>query len=579
MPETTANTDELDLHWKDEDPDLDIASEGLCCKDMDEIIRRIGEVKSTVKKINMNNQHTLTEIPSVLKECELLEELNISHTEITVIPMFIFALPNLRSLSCCCRKLPAPPAGLDKAKKLERLHIRINEGWNFPEGLTSLEELKTLVIDIYSAAAFPKDMGALKKLENLTLSIKYETGAVQNLPASFSKHPALKYIKIGDHVFKNHKDFDLEKNTQILSSCPALESLTLSGFTVKKHSGLSHLAGLKELELRHLITEGNIFDSISALKNLEKLDIWGSEFKITSLPDIFGNFSELRLFSFAGNFVSELPPSIYNMTKLSDLEIGSTGISVLDEKIGNLKSLEKIHVYDNLLEKLPEAIFTLPSLEILNIEENIFSRQEISSIKQKLDTLNKKEKKIEFMYDGQGRRQYVKRLRSLKNTDAMDFAAYYKHCTNAINENPFSLKYINTGKFEDIRYYAQLCLTAVRKICFALEAVDPKILDKSHYFYICIEAAKNRESRQVFKLIRDEELTDEECIQICIEAALNNEYADFLSCLNNSPFFNRIGREAYERVCWVSVLHLPATISKMINPTEELRKLTQKNST
>ena len=576
MPEIKDNADELDLHWKDEDFDLGITSEGVSCKDMDEVIACIEKVKKTVKKINMLNQHALTEIPSVLKECELLEDINISHTEITVIPDFLFELPNLRTLSCCCRKLNAPPSGLGKAKKLEKLHIRINEGWNFPEGLTSLGELKTLAIDMYSVVAFPKDMGNLKKLEDLTLFIKYETGAIQNLPDSFSKHPALKNVNIGDHVFKNHKDFDLEKNTHILSSCPALVSIILSGFSIKKHDGLSRLTGLKELELRHLITEGNILDSLKPLQKLEKLDIWGSEFKITSLPDMFGAFSEMRSFSFAGNFVPELPPSLYSMEKLSYLEIDNTGVTALDEKIGNMKNLEKLHVYDNLLAKLPESIFSLSGLEVLNIEENVFSEQEIESIKQKLGASNKNGKKIEFMCEGQGHRQYVKTLRSLQNIKKIDEAVYYKHCVNALNENPFSLKYVNTDKFQDRRYYAQLCIAAVKRKYFALEAVDPKLIDKPYYFYICSEAVKNREAKQLLKLIKDEELTKEECIQICIEAALNNGYVDFLEHINNSPFFKRIGREAYERVCWVSVLHFPATISNMINPTDELLKLAQK---
>jgi len=566
MPETIANVDELDLHWKDAEPDLDIASEGLCCKNMDEIIKRIDEVKSTVKKINLNNQHAMTEVPSVLKECELLEELNISHTEITVIPLFVFALPNLRSLSCCCRKLPAPPSGLEKAKKLEKLHIRINEGWHFPKELTSLQELKTLIIDIYTAAAFPNDLGTLKKLENLTLYIKYETGDVQNLPASFSKHPALKNIDIGDHIFKNHKKFDLEKNAHILSSCPALESLTLSGFTVKNHKGLSHLTGLRKLELRHLITEGNIFDSIAALKNLEKLDILGSEFKITELPDIFENFKELRSLSFAGNFVKNLPPSIYNLTKLTTLEICSTGITALDEKIGNLKELEKLHVYDNLLEKLPDAIYSLPRLTVLDIEENIFRQQEIDAIKQRLDT-----QRVEFLFDRQGRRRFVKKLRALKDSEETDLSTYCKHCLAAVNENPRALKYVNKSKLGD-RYYAELCLLAVKKTCYALKDIDPVTLGKPYYFFICIEAAKRSEKTRILKSIKDDLLSDAEYIQICIEAALHNTYADFLENVNHK----RLAREAYERICWVAILRLPSTISKMVNPTEELRSLAEK---
>jgi Leucine-rich repeat (LRR) protein len=506
--------EELDLHWKDEDPILGTASEGVCCKNMDDIIERISEVKNTVKKINLHNQHALTEIPGILEECKLLEELNISHTGITAIPDFLFTLPELRTLSCCCKELPQPSAGLAKAQKLEKLHIRINKGWNFPEGILSLSELKILVIDIYSDAEFPKDLGNLKKIEELAFSIKYEHGAVQNLPASFSNHPALKKFSIIDIIFKNYKDLDFEKTAYTLSSCHELESLTLSGFTIKKLDALSKLTSLKELILRHLLVEGNIFDPMAALKKLEKLEILGSEFKITEIPDMFGGLNELRFFSFAGNFIRNLPPSLFMLNKLTTLEIGSTGIAVLDDKIGNLKGLIKLHIYDNMLEKLPNSIFTLQYLTVLNIEENFFKQQDIAAIKQKLGVMYKNGQRIEFICGGQGYRLAVKKLRAINYFESINSAVYFRYCMAAVCEKPNALKYV-----------------------------------------------------------RDSLLRDSEYIQVCIEAALRNSYADFLIYINHK----RLKRKDYERVCWVAVLHFPATISKMIEPTAELLAIVAKH--
>ena len=571
MAETNIN--ELDLHLTDEDPDLGIAQEGVRCKDMDDIIKRISAVKNTVKNINLNNQHTLTEIPSILKECNLLEELNISHTDIGIIPDFLFALPNLRVLSCCCRELSIPPTGFAMAKKLEKLHIRVNEGWDLPGGITAMQELKTLDIDLYSAITLPDALGSLKKLQDLTLYIKYEKGDAPTLPQSFSNHGALKRINIGDHIYRNRKAFDLNKTAQILASCKALESLKLSGLMIGNgYQNLSLLSALKELELQHLIVEGNILESITAIKNLEKLYIWGSDFRIAKLPDIFNNFGELSVFSFAGNFIQELPPSIYGLTKLNTLEIGSTGIAALGEEIGNLKNLEKIHAYDNMLEKLPQAIFTLPNLKVLNIEENNFKPNEIAEIGENLKALLKNGQKIEFMSDGQGHRQKVKKLRSITNTDKVDAAAYAKICLEAVNENPFALKYANKQKLNESRYYSGLCKAAVNKNCLALETIDPELLDSDSYFSICMEAAKNPNIAQIMESIKDKLLTDGEYIQVCLEAALHNRHADFLTHINTE----RLKREDYERICWASILHFPATITKMAGPTEELRLLVAK---
>ena len=572
MPATNSDIEELNLRFTDGDSDLGIAPDGIFCKDMDEIIGRIEKVKDTVKKINLNNQHSLTEIPVILRECKLLEELDISHTEIKEIPDFLFTLPSLRSLSCCCWGLSYLPGSISKAEKLENLLININEDWLFPEEILSLPELKNLTIDFYSAVALPEKMGNLKKLECLSLSLYYEEGTAPIFPASFNKHPFLKKVSIYDLFYKSRKELDIDTAINILSSCPAFESLKLSGFAVgKAHQAISKLTGLKELEMRHLAVEGNIFDSIIALKNLEKLDIWGSEFRIAELPNIFDNYKGLRSFSFAGNIVCDIPQSIYGLTNLTTIEIGSTGISVLDEKIGNLKNLEKIHLYDNLLEKLPDSIFTLPKLSVLNIEENIFRQQEITSIKSKLNAMNKNDRKIEFMADGQGHRQFVKRLRTFKDTSAMETAVYARHCLNAVNENPHAIKYIDKNKLQGSRFYTELCIAAVRKTCFALEEVDTDILVKSHYYFICVEAARSPEVIHAFKFIKDDLLTDDEYTQLCIEAALHNNSAGFLGGINPQ----RMSREAYEHVCWVAVLHFPATISKMIEPTEELRKLVE----
>jgi len=508
----TSPLEELDLHWKEEDPTLGITSDGVQCKDMNDIIERISKVKDTVKKISLKNQPALTEVPDILKECEHLEELNLSHTKIISIPEYIYALPNLRVLSCCCKGLPKVPSGLAKAQKLEKLHIRINENWSFPEAIASFSELKYLKLDIYSSQAFIKDLKKLTKLEELFMSLKYESGAALTLPDSFIKHAALKKVSIID-VYKNYKILDFEKTAHILSSCPELQSLTLFGLSIKKSDNFSKLTGLKILELRHLKIDGKIIDSIKDLKKLEKLDILGSEFCMTELPDIFGNYSELRSFSFAGNFVRKLPPSLFLLNNLTTLEIGSTGISVIDEKVGNLKNLTGLQIYDNMLEKLPNSIFTLPKLTLLNIEENFIKPYDINALKQKIGELSNKGQKIEFICGDQGHRLPVKKLRALNFFESINSSVYYSYCMAALCEKPSAIKYV-----------------------------------------------------------RDNFLKDNEYIQVCIEAALRNIYPEFLIHVNHK----RLKREDYERICWVAILHLPSTISKMVEPTKELLALARK---
>jgi len=571
MPETNINTKELDLHWTEEDSELGIQSDGVYCKNLDDLSKHIEKVKDTVVKINLDNQPALKQIPPVLGECKLLEDIDISHTDITEIPDFLFDLPNLRSLSCCCSRISKPPTGLSKAKNLENLHIRVNNHWTFPDQITELTELKTLTIDLYKNLDLPEKLENLKKLETLTLSLKYKDGDSKPLPQSISGHSALKKVSISS-FFNKEKTYDLKKTAAIIASCPNLESILLSGLKIEGgQEAFSKLTGLKELELRHLHIDGNIFTMISTLAKLEKLVIMGGEFNVDKIPDIFTNMPELRIFSFSGNFVHELPPSIYTLKNLTDIEIDSAGIAAISEKIGVLKNLKKIHIQDNVLEALPESIFTLPNLATLNIEDNLIVQKELIKINENLINLYKKKgQKIEFFYKGQGSNHKVKHLRSINNAAGVDVETYYKYCIEAVNEEPNAIQYVDKNKLDNNQhYYAAICEVAVSKSCFALEYVNIEALGHSTYFNVCMQAAKSSNIGHVFKYIKDELLNDKDYIKVCIEAALHNESEVFLSKINTKRF----SREDYERICWVSVLHNPATISQMNNPTTEIKKI------
>jgi len=574
MPSKETSSLELDLHYTDGDPDIGIAPQGVKCDDMQEIIKRVSQIKKTVRKINLDNQHALTEIPAILSECTNLEDLDISHTNITGIPDFIFTLPALRSLSFRCSEITAFPQGLSKAQNLESLSLRLNKGWTLPENITALKNLKILAVDFYSDAPLPANLGALSKLEDLSIMIKYDERTIPDLPASFANHPALKKINISDLFYRNRKTFNLDNAAKILSSCPKLESLKMSGAAAGKgHQNISHLVNLKELELRHLLIDGKIFDSIKGLNKLERLCILGSEFKIKEIPDMFADMKNLHEFTFAGNMVLDIPRSVYSLEKLKTFEFGCTAISHLDESIAGLKNLESIHIHDNLLEKLPENILSLPKLKILNIEENLFAANYIAAIKKRIDAIAGEGRKINFFYDRQGHRQMVKKLRGIRNIDAMETPVYAGMCLNAVNESPNAVKYININKLKGGSYYPNICLAAARKTSSALENIMPEALGKQNYFVVCMEAANCQDIGTYFKLIRHDLLSDNKYIQICLAAALHNKSADFIDYFNTDSFQKRYGRDIYERICWTAALHFPRTMIKMISPTKEVRDI------
>jgi len=559
--------EELDLHFVREDPDFGIASEGKLINDINEIINRIRKVKDTVKAININNQAAVKVIPEIFGECKQLEKLNISHTGITEIPDFIFTLPNLQNLSCCCSEVREFPASVFKAQKLKRLHIRINKDWTMPKEIAAMPDLETLLLDLYTSSEMPNNLGVLKSLKQLIIAAKYTEGDVPDLPSSLAKHPSLKELSYIDPFYRYRKNFNLDTAVKILSSCSVFETLKLSGFSVGKgHKALSSFKNLKKLALSHLLIDGDIFASIKDLRKLEVLGIWGSEFKISEIPDMFSNMPDLQEFSFAGNIVTDIPPSIYTLSKLKTFAIGSTGVASIDDKIGNLQCLEKLHVYDSLLEKLPDAVLKLPNLKTLNIEENIFREAEINQIKAKVNALKQQGRKIELICGDQGYRQMVKKLRVINIKAAknpIDKDLYCKFCQNAIRENPHAIKYVNGNNLHK-RHYAEICIQAIRKTSSSalLEFITPEALSR-HYFPVCMEAARSSEIGDTFHLIRDKLLSDNEFIQVCLEAALHNKSADFIDNINTDAFQKRFKRDIYERICWVAALHNPSTISKI----------------
>ncbi|MCL2128830.1 MAG: hypothetical protein FWH35_00555 [Treponema sp.] len=548
---------ELDLHLTQEDPDAGIAPDGVWCRDMAEIAGRIREVKDTVKIINLKGQESLSEIPAVLGECRLIEELDVSHTEIKEIPDFVFSMPNLRALSCFCDIHSLENTAFSKAVNLEKLDILVGRGQNIPESICTLQKLKSLRILSYSSLSLPENLGFLKNLEEISLSL-----------LDFSEAPLINFNNV----------------TKILASCKTLEVFYFHGFAIgKDQQYLSRLKGLRELSLVNLQTEGDLFETISRLPHLKSLEIRGSDFNITCLPDVFGALSGLRSFSFSSTFIKTLPPSIYGLSKLRKLEISGTGISGLDEQIGNLSDLEELLICDNMLETLPETIFDLPNLKILDIEANMFKKKEIASIKKKAKA--KFGKKCELRTGFQGHEQNIKKFRTMsitaKDIDEKDgffpySGPYFRQGLAAIKENPHAIKYahknLNNGAYDD------LCLAAAEISPFALEDIDPERLPRpfDSYFRVCLKAAGGgiHSSRigYAFRYIRDEFLDERQYAIVCLQAAINNSDNVFLQHVKTG----RLSRENYECICRAAVLRSPDTIRGVIDPSPELCLLAAK---
>ena len=330
----------LDLSYENEKfLDCDISCE--------EIVKRISEVKDTVKRLDLFGQKALTEIPKVIKECRLLEEIDVSSTLITEIPEFIFTLPNLRSFSCVWSNLSILPKNIAMAEKLEKLSLRIEKDQAIPLDINELHNLKFLRIDAAKMFSLPEILGELKNLEEFTFYFSLVEEGKVSLPESFANLSSLKDIRITKcNSSKENVILDLDKTVQILTCCPDFESLSLGGIDIGTgYQSLPLLVNLKELALSNVKVKGNIFETISSLHKLKLLCIRGSKSDIGKLSNIFKNLPKLQSIHFSGDFVQKLPSSIYSLSKLELLELSGTGLKSLNEKIGNLINLQWLYLH------------------------------------------------------------------------------------------------------------------------------------------------------------------------------------------------------------------------------------------
>ena len=590
----------LDLSWDDEDG-------GFYFDDMNELIERIAEVKDTVKKLKITGQHELTEIPAIIGECKLLEELNISNNSIKEIPAiigeckllekldisinsikeipdFVFTLPALRSLYCQYNDIIDLPAAIAKAVKLETLQITVNNDKSIPEEIGALTKLKNLNLLMGEYFTLPEILGNLPCLEEFSLWIHNSDAGAIALPASFANHPALRKITIG----KAALDFD--STARILVSCPNLESLVLNRIHARMgNNGFALPVQLKELELWDCTFDGNPYKAIGYLHKLRMLKIFrgynyqnDTVFEMDELPDIFGNLSLLQEF-YCNCYAQKLPLSIYSLSKLERLTLNCTAITELDEKIGNLQNLKQLMVGYNMLETLPEQVFSMPNLVELEISGNNFSRKEVTAIKNKIKVIPGR--KIKLTSGGQGPSE-TKKFEIMQHNAALQNIAplhdvkpystitdpYYAQYLAAINEGLHALSLVDK-RIRSFAYY-EICMAAVKKDAYAISRIDIERLDDfiRHYSTMCLIAAKGEGTKRMgldtktLLKIRDDLLSYEDYIRFCFEVVTHNRYAGILEGIK----YERLEREDYLRICWVSILQHSGTVCCVVDPPPDL---------
>jgi internalin A len=128
--------------------------------------------------------------------------------------------------------------------------------------------------------------------------------------------------------------------------------------------------GARELVLSHLKLS-TLPEVIGQLSQLQKLDLSGNQ--LSTLPGAIGQLAQLQELYLHGNQLSALPEAIGQLSQLQELDLSRNQLSALPEVIGQFSQLQKLNLYSNQLSTLPEVIGQFSQLQELRLSGNQLS--------------------------------------------------------------------------------------------------------------------------------------------------------------------------------------------------------------
>lgn len=218
----------------------------------------------------------LAQIPDEVFELERLEQLWLSHNQITAVPAAIGRLRNLAILGLIGNHLTALPDALLRLERLRSLYLSYNRLAALPDWLSRLASLTTLDISHNPLAALPDWLGRMQNLTALDLS--------------------------------NLHGCALEEAPGWLAGLPGLVTLNLNGHRLADLP--AWLAGLRSLKTLWL--SNNRFTAVpavlAAMPSLETLGFTGNAIKI--IPEEIAALPRLERLYLTGNPIEEPPPEV-----------------------------------------------------------------------------------------------------------------------------------------------------------------------------------------------------------------------------------------------------------------------------
>jgi hypothetical protein len=104
------------------------------------------------------------------------------------------------------------------------------------------------------------------------------------------------------------------------------------------------------------------------LSNLEDLELHST--KLSSIPDNFIAFPNLKILYINANGLDAVPESIFDLSNLEQLNIGNFNVTSIPDKFNDLPKLKYVSIYRSAITSIPDSLNTLEDLEVVSITDN-----------------------------------------------------------------------------------------------------------------------------------------------------------------------------------------------------------------
>ncbi|CAI2723479.1 unnamed protein product [Schistosoma spindalis] len=324
-------------------------------------------------------------LPKEITHLEQLESLSLVRNELTSlcsIKGWPNVLPSLRMITCRKNELTsrdAIPADLFECNNLQVVDFSCNQLTQLPNGIEKAKGLLALNLSNNQIALISPDL-FVQCTELMFLDLG--NNKLENLPAQLRRCCSLQQLILCNNPLRHAQ-------LRSVTALKQLEVLNLSGTERRLDNipnELDKLERLIELDLScNLLTK--IPEPVLSLKNLRKLNLAHNE--LSDLSTLTGDWPKLEYLNLSYNQLIHLPTGLTRLSCLRKLYVNNNQLTFggIPSGIGKLQDLEIFDASHNELETIPESLCRCGRLKrlILNSNRLLTLPDAIHYLKESLD--------------------------------------------------------------------------------------------------------------------------------------------------------------------------------------------------